>query len=126
LIEPAVAWLVENHGMTRISAAVWAGLATWLIGIVTVLSFNHWAFDFNFLGKVKSNGLFDILDILTANIMLPIGGLLIAIFAGWMMKTKHSQEELALNSSYKIWLFLIRYITPVLVLLVIMNLFGLI
>jgi NSS family neurotransmitter:Na+ symporter len=126
LIEPAVAWLVENHGMTRIRAAVLAGLATWLTGIVTVLSFNHWAFDFDFLGKVKSNGVFDILDILTANIMLPLGGLLIAIFAGWMMKTKHSQEELALDGSYKVWLFLIRYITPVLVLLVILNLFGLI
>jgi NSS family neurotransmitter:Na+ symporter len=126
LIEPAVAWLVENHGMTRIRAAVWAGLATWLTGVATVLSFNHWAFDFNFLGKVKNNGIFDILDILTANIMLPLGGLFIAIFAGWMMKTRHSREELALNGSYKIWLFLIKFVAPFLVLIVILNLFEII
>ena len=124
LIEPAVAWLIENRGMTRVSAAVWSGLATWLVGIATVLSFSHWAFDFNFLGTVKHNGVFDILDILTANIMLPVGGLFIAIFAGWMMKQKHSKEELALNHSYVIWQFLIKYVAPVLVLIVILNLFG--
>jgi NSS family neurotransmitter:Na+ symporter len=124
LIEPAVAWLVENHGMTRVRAAVWSGLATWLVGIATVLSFSHWAFDFNFLGTVKHNGVFDILDILTANIMLPVGGLFIAIFAGWMMRPKHSKEELALNRSYKLWQFLIKYVAPVLVSVVILNLFG--
>ena len=126
LIEPAVAWLIENRGMTRIMAAVWCGVVTWLVGIATVLSFSHWAFDFNFLGTVKHNGVFDILDILTANIMLPVGGLLIAIFAGWMMKQKHSKEELALNHSYKVWQFLIKYVAPALVSVVILNLFGII
>lgn len=126
LIEPAVAWLIENRGMSRVQAAVWSGLATWLVGIATVLSFNLWAFDFNFLGAVKHNGIFDILDILTANIMLPLGGLLIAIFAGWMMKEKHSKEELGLKHSYVIWKFLIKYVAPILVLVVILNLFGII
>ena len=124
LIEPAVAWLIENRGMTRVKAAVWSGLVTWLVGIATVLSFSHWAFDFNFLGTVKHNGIFDILDILTANIMLPVGGLFIAIFAGWMMKEKHSREELGLKRSYIIWQFLIKYVAPVLVIVVILNLFG--
>ena len=126
LIEPAVAWLIENRGMSRVQAAVWSGLATWLVGIATVLSFNLWAFDFNFLGAVKHNGIFDILDILTANIMLPLGGLLIAIFAGWMMKEKHSKEELGLKHSYVIWKFLIKYVAPTLVIVVILNLFGII
>jgi NSS family neurotransmitter:Na+ symporter len=126
LIEPAVAWLIENRGMTRVKAAVWCGIATWLVGIATVLSFSHWAFDFNFLGVVKHNGVFDILDILTANIMLPVGGLFIAIFAGWMMKEKHSKEELGLKRSYILWQFLIKYIAPVLVIVVILNLFGVI
>ena len=126
LIEPAVAWLIENRGMTRVKAAVWSGIATWLVGIATVLSFSHWAFDFNFLGAVKHNGVFDILDILTANIMLPVGGLFIAVFAGWMMKEKHSKEELGLKRSYILWQFLIKYVAPVLVIVVILNLFGVI
>ncbi|GBE07253.1 sodium:neurotransmitter symporter family protein [bacterium BMS3Abin11] len=126
LIEPAVAWLIENRGMSRVMAAVWCGVATWLVGIATVLSFSKWAFDFNFLGTVKHNGVFDILDILTANIMLPAGGFFIAIFAGWMMSEKHSREELALGRSYILWQFLIKYIAPALVLVVILNLFGVI
>ncbi|HDH08621.1 MAG TPA: sodium-dependent transporter, partial [Gammaproteobacteria bacterium] len=124
LIEPAVAWLIENRGMSRVMAAVWCGVATWLVGIATILSFSKWAFDFNFLGTVKHNGVFDILDILTANIMLPAGGFFIAIFAGWMMSEKHSREELALGRSYILWQFLIKYIAPALVLVVILNLFG--
>lgn len=126
LIEPAVAWLIENRGMSRVMAAVWCGLATWLVGIATILSFSKWAFDFNFLGTVKHNGVFDILDILTANIMLPAGGFFIAIFAGWMMSEKHSREELAMGHSYILWQFLIKYIAPTLVLVVILNLFGVI
>lgn len=126
LIEPAVAWLIENRGMSRVMAAVWCGVATWLVGIATILSFSKWAFDFNFLGTVKHNGVFDILDILTANIMLPAGGFFIAIFAGWMMSEKHSREELALGRSYILWQFLIKYIAPALVLVVILNLFGVI
>jgi len=128
LVEPAVAWLVENHGMTRIMASVWVGVSTWLLGIGTILSFSSWAFEFDFLGTTKSNGLFDIFDILTANIMLPLGGLFIAIFAGWMMKVRHSRDELAIGreSGYQVWLFLIRFVAPVLVFIVILNLFGVI
>jgi NSS family neurotransmitter:Na+ symporter len=126
IIEPAVAWLVENHSMTRIMAAVWTGIATWLTGILTIMSFNEWAFDFNFLGNIKNNGIFDILDILTTNFLLPIGGLLIAIFAGWKMKPRHSREELALSrdSMYQLWSFLIKFVAPPLVFIVILNLFG--
>jgi len=128
LVEPAVAWLVENHGMSRIMAAVWVGLAIWTLGIATIMSFSSWAFEFNFLGTVKQNGIFDLLDILTANIMLPLGGMLIAIFAGWMMKVKHSKDELAIGNEtgYQIWLFLIKFVAPVLVFIVILNLFGVI
>lgn len=128
LVEPAVAWLVENHGMSRIMASVSVGMAIWLLGIATILSFSAWAFEFNFLGTVKQNGIFDILDILTANIMLPLGGLLIAVFAGWMMKVKHSKDELAIqnDTGYQVWLFLIKFVAPLLVGIVILNLFGVI
>ena len=70
--------------------------------------------------------LFDILDILTTNFLLPIGGLLIAIFAGWKMKARHSREELALPRDwmYQLWSFLIKFVAPPLVFIVILNLFG--
>ncbi len=127
LIEPAVTWLVEKKKMTRGKACVIAGIVTWLLGIVTVLSFNKWAFKFTFAGQEKTGGLFDMLDILTANIMLPMGGLLIAIFAGWKMSKTSSTDELDMNETdtgYQIWRFLIRFVTPVAVIIVMLKAIG--
>lgn len=123
LIEPAVAWLVENKGISRMRACIWAGLATWAMGVGTVLSFNYGA-DITLFGKT----FFDILDYLTANIMLPLGGLCMAIFAGWYMKKDVTVKELNLSSTffYKTWLFLIKYVSPAAVIIVFLNVIGLI
>lgn len=126
LLEPAVAWLEENHGMSRVNAAAWSGIISWALGILTIMSFSRWAFSFDFFGTQRSNGLFDVLDILTANIMLPVGGILIAVFAGWMMKRSHSEEELAAPPwLYDTWRVLVRYVSPVLVFIALLHLFGL-
>ncbi|MFK8068719.1 MAG: sodium-dependent transporter [Gammaproteobacteria bacterium] len=124
LIEPAVTWLVERKEMTRKKACVISGLFTWLLGIGTVLSFNEWSFSFMFAGQEKTAGIFDILDILTANIMLPLGGLLIAVFAGWKMAQSSTLDELGMAASdfgYKSWCFLVRYVTPVAVIIIMMK-----
>ena len=125
LIEPAVAWLVENRGMTRIFASVVAGLVTWLFGLLTVLSFNLWS-EVKLLSTIevfKDSTIFDLLDYLTANIMLPLGGLLIAIFAAWKMSRESTVDELGMGNRffYPLWRFLVRYITPVAVILVFLK-----
>ena len=122
LIEPAVTWLVENHGFTRVSACVWSGLTTWLLGLGTIFSFNVWEG-----AKLFGKTFFDLLDFLTANIMLPLGGLFIAIFAGWVMTRRDSQEELAMATVlYGAWRFLVRYVTPLAVVVVFLNAIGVI
>ena len=127
LLEPAVTWLVENRNMNRLKATALAGSIAWVLGVVTVMSFNHWAFSFTFAGNVKENGLFDVMDILTANIMLPLGGLLIAIFASWLMSRQSTVEELALGDShlYMAWRISVRYIAPVGVILIFLHAIGL-
>jgi len=129
LIEPAVAWLVENKGMARLRASVLTGVATWALGIVTILSFNTWSFTFHFAGATKTDGMFDIIDILTSNIMLPLGGLFIAVFAAWVMKSASTAEELLLSEEstiFQVWRFLVRFVTPVAVVIVFLNAIGLI
>jgi NSS family neurotransmitter:Na+ symporter len=89
------------------------------------MSFSSWAFEFTFINETKSNGLFDIFDILTANIMLPLGGLAMAIFAGWVMKRESTADEFGGDdTSYKIWRFVVRYITPLCVIAVFLKAFG--
>jgi NSS family neurotransmitter:Na+ symporter len=120
LVEPAVSWLIENTRFTRTLAALLVGGLIWLIGIAVLLSFSIW-------GEIKLFGLtiFDQLDKLTTNILLPLGGLLMAIFAVWVMHAAHAQEELALNDThYRRWLFATRYVAPAAIILVFLNLVG--
>ena len=126
LLEPAVTWLIENRNMSRVKAAVLSGFIAWSLGLLTVLSFNHWAFSFPFAGVIKENGLFDIFDILTSNILLPLGGVLIAIFASWQMSRTSTVEELGLGdgAAYRAWYFAVRYIAPFGVIIIFLNAIG--
>lgn len=123
LIEPAVAWLVESKGFSRLGANLLLGFAAWFIGLGTVLSFNDWAEWTPFFGMT----FFDFLDYVTANLMLPLGGLFIAIFVGWIMKKEAVMEELkgASDSMLNGWYTVLRYFSPLLVGLVFVYLvFG--
>lgn len=128
LIEPAVAWLVENHGYRRFTAAMLVGGLSWCLGLLTVFSFNLLQ-DFMPLGLLGVHDMtfFNLFDYLTANIMLPLGGLLIALFAGWALKREDSVDELRLGDGllYRGWYFLIRYFTPLAVGLVFLDITGL-
>ena len=121
LIEPAVTMMIENFNMTRKQASIWTGLATWLLGFGTAFSFNIWA-------DVKLFGMtfFDHLDFLTSNLMLPLGGICIAIFAGWLMTKETSQAELDMKSEvgYSIWQVLIRFAAPIAVSIILLHAIG--
>lgn len=123
LIEPAVTLLVERFGMTRRTASVWSGLGTWALGFGTVFSFNLWA-EYTIFERTY----FDLLDFLTSNVMLPLGGLFMAIFAGWLMAREMSASELRLEGSpgFKLWHVLIRYVAPLAMLIVFAYAVGLI
>lgn len=127
LIEPAVAWLIEKFSITRFTSSIVCGLVAWLIGLGTVFSFNSWnkieIFDGTFL---EGKSFFDLLDYVTSNIMLPLGGLLICIFTAWLMTEKSRREELKIKHEglYKLWRFLARYITPIGVMLIFLHVLG--
>jgi NSS family neurotransmitter:Na+ symporter len=126
LIEPAVAWLVENKDMNRVRASVLVGGATWLMGLGTVFSFNIWSeYTWSIPFLFKDYDFFETLDYLTANIMLPLGGLFIAIFAAWLMRENSSCEELATYTIvYRVWRVLVRYVTPIAVIIVFLRAIG--
>jgi NSS family neurotransmitter:Na+ symporter len=123
LVEPFVTWLVENKGMNRVKAAAWAGLAAWALGCVSLLSLNAWS-GYTLFGKP----FIDLMDFATANVMLPLGGFLIAVFAGWLMSRESSMEELGSGNSlrYRVWRVLVRYVAPLAIALVFLKVTGLI
>ncbi len=128
LLEPAVAWMVENRGVSRGNAAVWVGSLVWLLGILTVMSFSDWAFEFEFAGKSKANGLFDVMDILTSSILLPLGGLAVVLFAGRVLSREVVAGQLGGRGGFgfRLWYLVIRYITPLGMLLVFFRAIGVI
>ncbi len=114
LAEPAVAWLVESRRMTRLRAGIVTGICAWLLGIITVLSFSEWKFAFRFMGLSESFGMFDVLQIATSGFIMPVIGVLSALFAAWVLSDKMTREALAVRSrcTYDAWLWLTRLAVP--------------
>jgi len=118
LAEPAVAWAVETLGMKRGVAALIVGVAAWFLGVACALSLNIWS-DV----KIFDNSIFDFFDKLTTNIMLPLGGLLICLFVAWVMDRAIVRAEVDIDHPvvYRIWFFLVRFVSPVGVAVVMFN-----
>ncbi|MBK1885220.1 sodium-dependent transporter [Marinobacter sp. DY40_1A1] len=116
LLEPIVEWLEEQKGMNRTTSALGAGFVCWALGIASILSLNLWSgfAPLGWITMLEGKTIFDLLDFFTANIMLPLGGLLVAVFAGWIMSRKAMEEELALSKPmFNLWFITVRFITPV-------------
>ncbi len=115
--EPIVAWADEHRGMKRGLSALIIGIAAWLVGLLTVFSFNLWGdfYPLDAFESFKGKSMFDLLAYFTNDLMLPLGGALLAIFAGWVMSRDNTREELGLPDGpvYAIWLLLVRYLCPV-------------
>ncbi|NKB36037.1 MAG: hypothetical protein GKR93_02555 [Gammaproteobacteria bacterium] len=117
-----MSWLEERPGVSRIKAALGLGVLAWLLGIVFILSFNHWK-DVKPLAGLPlfdDKNLFGIIDLIVANLMLPLNAMLIAIFAGWMLSTSITRKEIGASEDiiYRCWLWTVRVLAPIAILVV--------
>lgn len=119
LLEPAVAYFSERFNLHRALASVMVGTAAWLLGLGSALSFNDWSERQFLWGK----NFFESIDFISANILLPLGGLLVALFVGWVMRTEQLDHEIKLDASIgaRLWRLVLRYLAPIAVLLVLVN-----
>ena len=127
LVEPAIRWLREKRGVSRSQAVMTTGFAGWVLGVVSILSFSYWSFSFTVLGLEKKLGVFDILQMLTSNLLLPAGGILASAFAGWVLNRTITKKELGLTGPlvFPLWLRAVRIVVPVLLFIVAIALPGL-
>jgi NSS family neurotransmitter:Na+ symporter len=123
LVEPTIAWITENTAVKRNIAALGLGVVIWLLGIAVLVSFNEW----KTIKIVFGLNIFETLDKLTSTVMLPLGGLMMAVFTGYFMKKYHVQEELNLNNiGFKAWRFANNIVAPIAIAAVFLYLFGVI
>ena len=94
LTEPAIAYVVEEYNAKRSRVAISLGVFCWILGLGTVFSFNIWADVKPLLGL----NFFELVDQLSQNIMLPLGGLLIALFTVWALPHTIVREQLEVSS----------------------------
>jgi len=126
LVEPVVQYLIDRFHFTRGKAVLLISFIYWLVGIGALLSYtNSW-------GKVMSVGgkpLFDILEYTTDSILLPLGGFLISVFVGYLLPKSQLFAQIGREMgerAYRVWYFSVRYIAPLALLFMMLNLMGVI
>lgn len=111
LLEAQVAYMIDKRGWGRKPATAFLALLCFVVGIPSALSYNILG-DWTFLGD---RAFFDSIDLIASNYLLPISGLLIAIYVGWFWKKEEDKKELLSTSPewvYNLWHFMIRYVSP--------------
>jgi NSS family neurotransmitter:Na+ symporter len=112
LLEVVVAYFIDQLGWNRKKAVLTMAAAIYLLGVPSALSFGVMG-DVKFMGKT----FFDIVDNISSNYLLPIGGMLTAVFVGWIWGTQAAKEEIEKHETRfhwaDQWSFLIRFIAPV-------------
>ena len=122
LVECVNSWLEDRFGMPRHKSALLVVGSVAMFSVLSILSYNV-------IGDLGMGGMNfnDLMDYFSTQILLPLGGLLIAVFAGWVVKKEATRDELtSLNAvAYEVWHFLIRFVVPPAVLVIfVMGVIG--
>ncbi|QSZ40780.1 sodium-dependent transporter [Sulfurimonas aquatica] len=125
LVEPMVQYFIDRFSWSRLKSSISMGLFFWLFGIIAILS-NIDGFKESLTWGGKN--FFDWVDYVTAAIMLPLGGLIMAVFVGFIIPKSQVESVMKphLGWAFEIWLFSLRYITPVAMFVVMLSLIGVI
>ena len=120
MIEATVAYLDEKYGISRCKGAFASGAVLLVISLLAMLSFNLMS-GWTPMGK----NFFDWLDYLTSRWMMPLGGICMVVLAGYVLRAEIMRDELGLSAAgYALWLFMVRYVSPVLIMMVFLHALG--
>lgn len=128
LLEVPVSYLVDERGWSR-KKAVWSiGLVTFVVGLPSALSqgASEWLSSVSLHGNTSF--LF-VMDFIWGNLSLAIGAMLLSVFVGWVWGTARAATEVQTGSGMgpggaRLWGVFLRWICPISILLVLLNLFG--
>jgi len=128
LLQVVVSYFVDERKWNRHKAVILMTFYIFLLGVPSVLSYNLLD-DFTIFGY----NFFDLVDFIASNVLLPLGGMLIAIFVGWIwgfdkavVNLKEGAEKLLDERPWLItfWKIFLRYFSPILIFLVLLHSTG--
>jgi NSS family neurotransmitter:Na+ symporter len=109
---------MHRLGMRRWPATAMFGVIIFIIGVPSAMSFGA-------LSHIRFNGggILDTIDAAVSNILLPLGGILIALFAGWRLGRAEVLKEADMEDGAlgRVWLWLVRIVAPAAVLLILLR-----
>jgi NSS family neurotransmitter:Na+ symporter len=110
---------VEEYNAKRSRVAISLGVISWVLGLGTVFSFNYWA-DVTVLGQPT---FFDFASFVTDKVMLPLGGMCIALFGGWALPNTVIGSQLGISNGFMsvLWKLLCGVLAPLAVLVVFVS-----
>ena len=121
-LEPVVAYGEDRFALSRPLICALSGAALFVIGLATVFSFNIWSHvkPLAALEMFANHTIFDLLDYSVTNLLMPLGGVCIAVFVGWRVRREVLQAEFGESGGWIFWLWLqlIRYLAPAAILAV--------
>ncbi|RKX29381.1 MAG: sodium-dependent transporter [Candidatus Zixiibacteriota bacterium] len=118
LLEVVVSYFIDQRNWKRSTATLVLGGAIWFFGMLSAVAV--WKVPVNILGE--NQGFFAFFDVLTTNYMLPLGGLLTCLFIAWRMKDKDRIGEFGSSGKlYSVLKFVLRFITPIALLMVLLH-----
>lgn len=123
LVEPMVQYFIDRFSWSRLKASIYMGLFFWFFGIFAILSNIDGAKEYLTWGD---KNFFDWVDYVTAAIMLPLGGLVMAVFVGFVIPRNEVESVMKpqLKFAFNAWYFSLRYITPIAMFVVMLSLMG--
>jgi NSS family neurotransmitter:Na+ symporter len=125
LLESIISRLEEVSSWGRKKITIVAGILLWVLGLGTVFSFNIWSdfTPFDMIKPLEGKTIFGLIDYFASNILMPVGGILMAIIGGWVLSKESSKAELDIKDErlFHIWRFLVRYIAPAAVLIIFIS-----
>lgn len=137
LLEAPITYLQRKCRITRLKASVILGFGIWLFGLGVVLAYSVWNgegftvalfFGDEAVRLINNAGFHDVLVFISSHLIQPFVALFVCLFVAWKIPREVSHKEFALKRhySFEIWNYLVRYIVPVLLLIVILGAFGII
>jgi len=116
LLESIISHLEETLPYSRARITWVAGVLLWLIGLATVFSFSSLK-EFAplvFISYFEGKTIFELIDYFGSNVLMPLGGILMALLAGWLLNKKETLAAMNRPNTFQLntWHTLIKYIVP--------------
>ncbi len=123
ILEVVVAYFVDDRGVSRKTAAIVVGVIIFALGIPSSLSLGVMS-DVTIFGK----SFFDLMDFISSNLLLPIGGLFISLFVGWVIWGKAKEEIAAHDGIVPMWInawgLIVKFVAPVAIAFILLKGLG--